>query len=183
MCQSLSCVQLFVTPWTVARQPPLSMRFSRQEYQSGLPRPPSKDLPDPGIEPLSLMSPALAGRFSTTWETQEHHVGNSPIGLSHFCKYNFQCVHLILPDDSIPVLLSSSSILEHTCLRFGTYCFPYLENSFPRCSHNSCLNFIQVLFTCRFIKKISLMILHKLSLQLLHFFSLTMLCFSITYQP
>ena len=56
---------------TVARQAPLSMGFSRQEYWSGLPCPPPGDLPDPGIEPASLMSPALAGGFFTTspsWE-------------------------------------------------------------------------------------------------------------------
>ena len=48
--KSLSCVQLFVTPWTVARQAPLSMGFSRQEYWSGLPFPSPGDLPNPGIE-------------------------------------------------------------------------------------------------------------------------------------
>ena len=51
--QSLSRVWLFVTPWTVARQAPLSMRFSRQEYWSGLPFPSPGDLPDPVIEPMS----------------------------------------------------------------------------------------------------------------------------------
>ena len=59
----LSPVQLFVTPWTVAHQAPLSMGFSRQEYWSGLPFPPPGDLPDPGIKPASLTSPALAGGF------------------------------------------------------------------------------------------------------------------------
>ena len=56
----------------VAHQAPLYMGFSRQEYWSGLPFPPPEDLPDPGIEPRSLMSSALAGGFffttSTTWE-------------------------------------------------------------------------------------------------------------------
>ena len=47
----LSRIQPCVTPWTAARQAPLSMGFSRQEYWSGLPRPPPGDLPDPGIEP------------------------------------------------------------------------------------------------------------------------------------
>ena len=65
----LSRVQLFVTLWTVAYQAPLSMGFSRQEYWSGLPCPPSGDLPDPGIKPMSLMSLALAGRFFTTSTT------------------------------------------------------------------------------------------------------------------
>ena len=50
---------LFATPWTVAKQAPLSMRFSRQEYWSGLSSPPPGDLPDPGIEPPSLIAPAL----------------------------------------------------------------------------------------------------------------------------
>ena len=54
--KSLSHVQLFVTPWTVAHQTPPSMGFSRQEYWSGLPFPSPGDLPDPGIEPRS---PAL----------------------------------------------------------------------------------------------------------------------------
>jgi len=53
-----------MTLWTIARQAPLSMGFSRQEYWSGLPFPPPGDLPDPGMEPRSLKSPALAGEFS-----------------------------------------------------------------------------------------------------------------------
>ena len=60
-------------PWTVAQQTPLSMEFSRQEYWNGLPFPPLGDLPDPGIKPASLASPALAGGFfttSTTWEAR-----------------------------------------------------------------------------------------------------------------
>ena len=60
--QTLSCVQLFATPWTVVCQAPLSMGFSGQEYWSGLPCPPPGDLTDPGIEPES---PALAGGFFT----------------------------------------------------------------------------------------------------------------------
>ena len=48
------------TPWTVALEGPLSMEFPRQEYWSGLPFPPSGDLPNPRMEPASLMSPALA---------------------------------------------------------------------------------------------------------------------------
>ena len=67
--KSLSCVQLFATPWTVALQAPVSMGFSRQEYWSGLPFPPPGDLPNPGSEPTSLTSPALASRFFTTSNT------------------------------------------------------------------------------------------------------------------
>ena len=64
--QLLSCVRLFVTPRTVARQAPLSMGFPRKEYWSGLPFPPPGDLPNPGIKPRSPASPALAGGFFTT---------------------------------------------------------------------------------------------------------------------
>ena len=66
-----SCAWLFATLWTVGHQAPLSMGFSRQEHWNGLPCPPPGDLPDPGVEPLSLRSPESAGRFfttSTTWE-------------------------------------------------------------------------------------------------------------------
>ena len=74
MLSRFSCVWLFETPWTVAHQAPLSMGFSRQEYYwSGLPCPPPGGLPHPGIEPASLLSLALAGRFFTTkatWEAQ-----------------------------------------------------------------------------------------------------------------
>ena len=60
--QSLSCVQLSATPWTVTHQAPLFMEFSRQEYWNELPCPHPGDLPDPGFEPTS---PALTGGFST----------------------------------------------------------------------------------------------------------------------
>ena len=56
-----SCVRLFAVLWTIAHQVALSMGFSRQEYWSGLPCPHPGDLPDPGIEPVSLTSPALVG--------------------------------------------------------------------------------------------------------------------------
>ena len=52
----LSCVRLFVTPWTIACQAPLSMKFTMKEYQSGLPCPSPGDLPNSGIKP---QSPAL----------------------------------------------------------------------------------------------------------------------------
>ena len=65
----LSRVQLFVTPWTVAHQAPLSPGLSRQEYWSELPFPSPGDLPSSGIHPVfpeSPVCPALAGRFFTT---------------------------------------------------------------------------------------------------------------------
>ena len=71
MSKVTSVVSDSATLWTVAYQAPLSMEFSRQEYWSGLPCPPPEDLPNPGIKPMSLISPTLAGRFftaSATWE-------------------------------------------------------------------------------------------------------------------
>ena len=59
------------TPWTVAHQAPLSMGFSSQEYWSRLPSPSPGDLPNPGVEPTSLASPALAGGFFTTSTTMD----------------------------------------------------------------------------------------------------------------
>ena len=59
-------VLLFSTPWTVAHQAPLSMRFPRQECWSRLPFPSPGDLSDPGTEPMSLEAPALAGSFFPT---------------------------------------------------------------------------------------------------------------------
>ena len=85
--RALSHVQLFVTPWTLALQTTLSMGFSRSECWSGLPFPPPGDLPDPGLEPASPVSLALAGRFFTTippaggvcvW-------GGVALSLAHFC--------------------------------------------------------------------------------------------------
>ena len=63
-----SCSAVFdsATAWTVARQAPLSMGFSRQEYWSGLLLPPPGDLPDPGVESVSPTAPASASRFFTT---------------------------------------------------------------------------------------------------------------------
>ena len=70
----LSRVQLVVTLWTVSHQAPLSMGFSRQEYWSELPFPSAGDLPDPGIKPVSLASPALADVFFYYCATWENHL-------------------------------------------------------------------------------------------------------------
>ena len=72
MLNCFSCVWLFATPWKVTCQALLAMGFSRQEYWNGLPCPSPGDLPYPGIETKSLVSPALAEGFFTTtatWET------------------------------------------------------------------------------------------------------------------
>ena len=75
MCaQLLSRLQLCVTPWTAACQAPQSMGFPRQEYWSELPSSPSGSLSDPGINPASLASPALAGGFFTTGKPYPAHI-------------------------------------------------------------------------------------------------------------
>jgi len=65
----LSPVRLFTALWTAAHQAPLPMGFTRHEYWSGLPCLSPRNLPDPGIKPRSLATPALAGRFFTTSTT------------------------------------------------------------------------------------------------------------------
>ena len=62
--KSLQSYLTLVSPWNVACQASLSLGFSKQEHWSGLPVPPPRDLPDPGMEPMSVMSPALVGRLS-----------------------------------------------------------------------------------------------------------------------
>ena len=82
--KSLSCVRLFVTPWTVDYQASLSMGFSRQEHWSGLPFPSPGDLPNPGIKPRSpaLQADALSSELIVVkvyWGTCQYFV---------FCKYD-----------------------------------------------------------------------------------------------
>ena len=75
-CACQVTIRLFSTLWIiVAHQAPLFMGLSRQEYWSRLPCPPPGDLPNPGVKPISLRSPALAGGFFTTgvtWEAQTY---------------------------------------------------------------------------------------------------------------
>ena len=79
MQSRFSEVRPFVTPWTVARQAPLSMGFSRQEHWSGLLCPPSGDFPNPGIEPASPVVPAL-------WmdSLPLSHLGKPTLWLNHY---------------------------------------------------------------------------------------------------
>ena len=98
--KSLSRVRLFMTPWTAAHQAPLPMGFSRQEYWSGLLRPPLGDLPNPGIKSAS---PALAGGFFTTSATWEAQV---------FCKWGLwllSCLHLFSGE-------GNGNPLQYSCL-------------------------------------------------------------------
>ena len=63
-----SCLDTFATSGTAAQQDPLSIEFPRQEYWSGLPFPSPGDLLNSGIEPMSLVSPSMAGGFFNTWK-------------------------------------------------------------------------------------------------------------------
>ena len=131
MLSRFSRVWLFATPWTIARQAPLSMGFSRQEDWSRLPFPPPGDLPDPGIKPASSMSLALADRFFTRPVIdqckQGHKTGLEPeqqrkgkIGIRSRCTHTGQqfnlsssgikswavrcsCLHKGFPGDSVAV--------------------------------------------------------------------------------
>ena len=90
MLSCFSHVQLFAILWTAVHQAALSMEFSRQEYWSGLPFPIPGDLPNPGLEPMSLMSPALVGGFfttNTTWcfKPVIHHPSNSDSSVQSLC--------------------------------------------------------------------------------------------------
>ena len=87
MLSRFSRVQLCATLWTIAHQAPLSMGFSKQEYQSGLPCPSPGDLPNVGIEPMTLMSSALTNRFFTTRTTWE---ALSRITSQVFCRSPFK---------------------------------------------------------------------------------------------
>ena len=91
---------LFVTLWTVAHQAPLSMGFSRKEYWSRLPCPSSGDLPNPGIEPKSLASPAL----------QADSIPTEPPGKPHHClkyhQYASASKSKTSPDISLELLYS-----------------------------------------------------------------------------
>ena len=71
MLSHVGHIQLFANLWIITRKAPLSMGFIKQEYWSGLPCPPLGYIPDSGIEPSYLMSPALAGMFFTTSATYE----------------------------------------------------------------------------------------------------------------
>ena len=98
MLSHFSCDWLFETLWTGACQAPLSIRFYRQEYWSGLPFPSPKDLPDPGIKPTSLMSPALTGRFFY----HQRHLG-SPLALIYSSKFLYLNIVPSSPSSFPPV--------------------------------------------------------------------------------
>ena len=104
-----SHVRLCVTPWTVALQASLSMRFSGQEYWSGLPFPSPGDLPDPGIKSESLISLALAGRFFTTPQWQPKTKTKSEKNAKKLILFP---VLILLPVYPFSLILLSSLVLS-----------------------------------------------------------------------
>ena len=131
--QSLSHVQLFSIPQTVARQAPLSIGLSRQEYWSGLPIPPPGDLPGPGIEPRS---PALAGKFFTTSHLGSLHTHTHTHTHTHSCSPLDMKKHRMsscLSVTIIKILLLFwrnslvSWILQHRCPEFKSQLY-HLQN-------------------------------------------------------
>ena len=93
------------TPWTVAHQTLLSTEFHRQEYWSRLPFPTPRDLPNPGIKPVSLVSPVLAIRFfttSNTWEAQSDDKPHQTLNSIYVCLVAQSCLTLSNPLDCSP---------------------------------------------------------------------------------
>ena len=112
-----------VTPWTVARQAPLSMGFPRQEYWSGLPFPSSRDFPDPGFKPTSLPFPTLAGGFLTTGATWEAPSASCEVAQS--CPTLCNPTDCSLPSSSVHRIFQAR-VLEWVAISFSR------ESSRPR---------------------------------------------------
>ena len=105
LCSVTQSCRFFAAPWTVPCQAPLPMEFSRQEYWNGVPFPTPGDLPDPGMEPAFLVSPALANRAlitSASWEIQEFN-----IYCIRQCRLGFGI--LLLPSN----MTGKHSLLQH----------------------------------------------------------------------
>ena len=118
--KSLSRVRLFVTPWTVAYQAPLSMVFSRQEYWSRLPFPSSGDLPNPGIKPRDQTQVScIASRRFTVWATREVSPAQSNYKW-HFLHWDLFSVLLWWGSghDILPISQSSFSQIKNSWLGF-----------------------------------------------------------------
>ena len=123
--QSGSCVWLFATPWTAARQAPLSMEFSRQEYWSGLSFPTPGDFPKPQIRPMSLACPTLAGRFFTTEPPgKPTTLRNSPI-VSCFWSSDSKFIYVDLMNIEITLhIFCACSLVCVLCLNLLLISFP-----------------------------------------------------------
>ena len=152
MLSCFSSVQLCSTLWTVARQAPLSMGFSRQEYRTGLPCHPPGDLPDLGTEPTSLMSPALACGFfitSAAWEAPRmanKHIKNCPTSFATaaaVAKSLQSCLTLCDPTDgsppgsAVPGSLQART-LEWVAISFSTFAIREIQFKAKMIYHCCC---------------------------------------------
>ena len=128
----LSCIQLFATLRAVACQALLSMGFSRQRYWSGLPCLPPGHLPDPGIKPTSLKSPALAGGFfttSTTWEAPTNIIILNNDLILHFLLFFY---HSFLKSCSALGNLLKQNASTATNLQLSLFAVSPQMSAFPR---------------------------------------------------
>ena len=107
----LSPVSFWATPWTAAHQALLSKGVSKQEYWSGLPCPSPGNLPDPGIESMSLSSPVFAGRFFLPWAPPEK-------PLIYYLSFTQLSSYLTIISLSIPICNVSSThiYINHSCI-------------------------------------------------------------------
>ena len=134
-----------MTQCTVAHQAPLSMGFSRQEFWSGFPCPPPGDLPNPGTEPMSLISPALAGRFFTISTTYELEILKGIyiykyiyIALSSFF---FFCKHLLagkssLQERALSKLPTALRVTAHCLQKSNSWTLVQGQGVFNQNAHN-----------------------------------------------
>ena len=158
MLSHFSHVWLFVTPWTVACQAPLSIGFTRQEYWNGLPFPPPGDLPHPGIEPKplcllywqvsSLLLKPPGKPFLKVKRRKSVTASNFPPSICHevmgpdtmilvFFMLSFKPAFSLSSFTLIKRLFSSSSLSAITVMPSA-----YVVDIFPSCLHSS-LWFIQ----------------------------------------
>ena len=147
-------VQLFCSPWTVVRQAPLSMGFSRQEQWSGLSFLILGYLPDPGIKTASLMSPALADGFFTTKATGEtykailflaSHLPTSPLQTSLTGFGGWRQWYAQSGNFFFTVWVSASNIdLCFPILSVISHCFfPFLQDQSSSCIYYPHLNYLE----------------------------------------
>ena len=141
VCCQFSRVQLFAIPWTTARQVPLSLGFSRQEYWSGLPFPTPGDLPDPGIEPGS---PALQADSLLTklWGKPSGHV----ILSKYFKSECFQFCFLTWKPGGPPEFnfgLSAVSFVVSKCVKhLSRWCVSETDSILNRCVRSMCTSWV-----------------------------------------
>ena len=110
-------VWLIANLGTIAYQAPLSMGCSRQQYWCGSPCPPPGDLPDPGIEPESLVSPALAGRFFTPLPLRKPFILHTTKKKELLRVSSHQWIRSIsMTEEVFPLELSERQTIKHTAI-------------------------------------------------------------------